>query len=143
MIQARGDREYGIGNRGQLTGNILIPIGCTNQQYSMYMAYLSIQMNIHSYFICIGNPRLHCLAKTIFRVFDINTYKSEFEKLSRTKTLRHGLESLRGAKINKKLETLKQKTVSYQTISYHRTAVQAMAIHVQKGRSQSNITNLT
>ena len=100
-------RGQGIRNRGQLIGNILIPIGYTNQQYSTYMAYLSIQMNMNRYFICICNPRLHsCLSKNIF---DINSYKSKVKKRSTTKKLRNGLESLRVAKINKKLETLKTK----------------------------------
>ena len=64
-------------------------------------------MNMNRYFICIGNPRLHsCLSKNIF---DINSYKSKIKKRSTTKKLRNGLESLRDAKINKKLETLKTK----------------------------------
>ena len=63
-------------------------------------------MNMNRYFICIGNPRLHsCLSKNIF---DINSYKSKIKKRSTTKKLRNGLESLRDAKINKKLETLKK-----------------------------------
>ena len=62
---------------------------------------------MNGYFICIGNPRLHsCLSKNIF---DINSYKSKIKKRSITKKLRNGLESLRDAKINKKLETLKTK----------------------------------
>ena len=62
---------------------------------------------MNSYFICIGNPWLHsCLSKNIF---DINSYKSKIKKRSTTKKLRNGLESLRDAKINKKLETLKTK----------------------------------
>ena len=32
----------------------MIPIGYTDQQYSIYMAYLSISMNIDRYFICTG-----------------------------------------------------------------------------------------
>ena len=64
-------------------------------------------MNMNRYFICICNPRLHsCLSKNIF---DINSYKSKIKKRSTTKKLRNGLESLRDAKINKKLETLKTK----------------------------------
>ena len=62
---------------------------------------------MNRYFICICNPRLHsCLSKNIF---DINSYKSKIKKRSATKKLRNGLESLRDAKINKKLETLKTK----------------------------------
>ena len=45
--------------------------------------------------------------------FDTNSYKSKIKKRSTTKKLRNGLESLRDAKINKKLETLKKKQVSY------------------------------
>ena len=75
-------------------------------------------MNIDRYFICtgIGNLRLHsCLGqKNSFRIFVyFNTYEGTNEKRSIANKLRNGLESLRGAKINKKLETLKKNPVSY------------------------------
>ena len=72
-------------------------------------------MNIDRYFICtgIGNLRLHsCLEKkkTVFVFVFISTpMKEQNEKRSIAKKLRNGLESLRDAKINKKLETLNPK----------------------------------
>ena len=71
-------------------------------------------MNLDRYFICtgIGNLRLHsCLGKkNSFRIFVyFNTNEGTNEKRSIAKKLINGLESLRDAKINKKLETIQKK----------------------------------
>ena len=86
-----------------LSKNIFRVFDMPFRKQTYFESFIDLFVNIYSIWVNIGQ---YWFSQNIF---DINSYKSKIKKRSTTKKLRNGLESLRDAKINKKLETLKKK----------------------------------